>query len=323
MSDDPTTPEPPIDPPIDPAGVPPTEPIPVVNEATVPPVPPTTQMAATPTDPNNAVPNGQDPRWYENRAATASLIALGLLGLFLLIGWLLWWSDDDDDSAVPADTIGSVVVVEGSTLPTIDPTTIPPASIVQGATASTIVATLPPETSAPTTVPPTVATVAPTTVPTTEATTTVAPTTTTSIPVVSVPASPSATLMDILAVSPDLSRLEALVTEAGLVESLSGEEPVTLFAPSNQAIETLEASPGGAELLADPERLRNLLLGHVVSGELDIATILAGDDLTTASGSVLAVDPDAETIGGATAVVTDVTAANGVLHVTDRVFDEA
>ncbi len=315
MPDDPTTPEPPIDP----AGVPPTEPIPVVSEAPVPP--PTTQMAATPTDPNDAVPNGQAPRWYENRAAVASLIAVGLLGIFLLIGWLVWWSDEDD-TALPTDSIGSGVVVDGSTVSTIDTTTstIPPGSVVQGSQVPTIVATLPPETTAPTTAPTT--TVAPTTTPTTEATTTVV-STTTSIPVVSVPASPSATLMDILAVSPDLSRLDELVTQAGLVETLGGEEPLTIFAPSNQAIETLESAPGGAELLADPQRLRNLLLGHVVPGELDIATILAGSDLTTASGSVLVVDAEAETVGGADVVVTDVTAANGILHVINRVFDEA
>ena len=316
MPDDPTTPEPPIDP----AGVPPTEPIPVIPEAPVPS--PTTQMAATPTDPNSAVPNGQAPRWYENRAAVASLIAIGLLGIFLLIGWLVWWSDEDD-TALPTDSIGSGVVVDGSTVSTIDTTTstIPPGSVVQGSQVPTIVATLPSETTAPTTAP-TTTTIAPTTTPTTEATTTVA-STTTSIPVVSVPASPSATLMDILAVSPDLSRLDELVTQAGLVETLSGEEPFTIFAPSNQAIETLESAPGGAELLADPERLRNLLLGHVVPGELDIATILAGSDLTTASGSILVVDAEAETVGGADVVVTDVTAANGVLHVINRVFDEA
>ncbi len=98
---------------------------------------------------------------------------------------------------------------------------------------------------------------------------------------------------------------------------------MTLFAPSNQAIETLEASPGGPELLADPDRLRNVLLGHVVPEELDVATIFDGADLTTASGSVLVVDADAQTVGGATLVVTDVDAANGVLHVIDRVFDEA
>ena len=327
MPDDPTTPEPPIDP----AGVPPTEPIPVVPEAT-PPLPPTTQMAAMPTDPNLVGPNGLPPRWYENRAAVGSVIAVGLLGLFLLIGWLLWWSDDDE-STIPAASTGSVLIVDGSTLPTIASTTIPPASVVEGTRASTIVATLPPETTAPTTVPPTTPTTSPTTpptvpttVPTTEATTTApttTPTTTTSIPVVSVPPSPSATLMDILAASPDLSRLEALVVETGLDETLDGEDALTLFAPSDQAIETLEASPGGSELLADPDRLRNLLLGHVVSDGLDAATIFGGADLTTASGSVLAVDAEAETVGGATLVVTDVGAANGVLHVIDRVFDEA
>lgn len=323
MPDDPTTPEQPIEP----SGVPPTEPIPVVPESSVPPLPPTTQMAATPPDPMG--PTSPAPRWYENRAAVASMITVGLLGIFLLVGWLLWWSDDDE-TAIPTASTGTAVFVDGSTLPTITPTTFPPASVVDGTRASTIVGTLPPETTAPTTVPPTTPTTTPTTaatvpttVPATDATTTVAPTTTSSIPVVSVPPSPSATLMDVLAVSPDLSRLEALVIEAGLDETLDGEDALTLFAPSNQAIETLEASPGGSELLADPDRLRDLLLGHVVADALDVATIFDGGDLTTAGGSVLVVDADAETVGGATLVVTDVDAANGVLHVTDRVFDEA
>jgi len=130
-------------------------------------------------------------------------------------------------------------------------------------------------------------------------------------------------VMDILAASPDLSRLDELVVEAGLAETLAGDEPLTLFAPSNQALETLEAAPGGAELLADPERLRELLLGHVVLEALDADTIFGESELTTASGSVLEVDPDAETVGGANVVVIDVNGANGVLHVVDRVFDEA
>ena len=323
MPDDPSTPEPPNDPagvpPTDPPGLPPTEPVPVIPEQ---PLPPTTQMATSPVDPNLAV-GGADARWYENRAATASLIAVGLIGLLLLIAWLLWWSGDDDDTADPTDSIGSAVVVDGSTIVTTDSTTttstIPPASVVQGTPVSTIVATLPPETSTTEAT----TTVAPTSAPTTAATTTTAAATTTSIPVVSVPPSPSATLMDILVASPDLSRLEALVTDAGLDEALAGEDPLTLFAPSNQAIETLEVSPGGAELLADPDRLRALLLGHVVPEALDEATIFSGSELTTASGSVLVVDADAQTVGGATIVVADVEAANGFLQVIDRVFDEA
>ena len=359
MSDDPNAPgpyeppdpydpyDPPVDPSVDPSVDPhvgpPTEPIPIVEQTEPMPyvpeehIPPTTQipaahMAATPTDPSLAVPNGRpDPHWYDNRAAVAAVIAVGLIGIFLLIGWLLWWSDDDD-GALPTDSVGSGVVVDGSTLPTIDSTTtVPPASVVQATPVPTVVATLPPETTAattapttaPTTVAPTTApTTTPATTPTTQATTTVAPTTT-SIPVVTVPPSPSATVMDILAASPDLSRLDALVTEAGLDETLGGDEPLTLFAPSNQAIETLEAAPGGADLLADPDRLRDLLLGHVVPEALDAATIFGGSDLTTAGGSVLEVDPDVETVGGATVLVSDVTAANGVLHVIDRVFDEA
>ena len=118
----------------------------------------------------------------------------------------------------------------------------------------------------------------------------------------------------------DRSRLNQLIADAGLQEDLSGDGPITLFAPSNPAIDTLEASPGGAELLADPQRLRALLLGHVVAQALTEDEIFAVSELTTASGETLQIDPAARTVDGAELLVTDVEGANGFIQVVDRVL---
>jgi uncharacterized surface protein with fasciclin (FAS1) repeats len=144
--------------------------------------------------------------------------------------------------------------------------------------------------------------------------------TTTTIPVVTVPPQPGATLMDVLNASPDLSRLRQLVVDADLVAELDAAEPRTLFAPSNPAIDTLEAAPGGAELLADPVRLRDLLLRHIVLEPLTASDVFASAELTAANGDLLTVDAANRTVGGAELLVTDVEAANGFLHVIDQVL---
>ncbi len=262
-----------------------------------------------------AGPTGPDGPWYENRVALATVIFLGLALLFLLIGWLVWWSSDDD----PA------VVIDGSTTTTTlqpDDSTLPTASIVDVDPLPTV-ATTESTTTTTTTTSTTTTTVAPTTTATpatTAAPTTAAPATTSSVPVVSVPTSPGATLLDIIDVSPDLSRLSQLIVDAGLTDELSGEDPLTIFAPSNQAFTVFEASPGAADILADPDALREFLLGHLVAGSLDASQVLASDTLTTVNGQTLVVNPDAVTIDGAAIVVTDVEAANGILHVIDRVI---
>lgn len=287
-------------------------------------LPPTEVMAAQvppsgpPTDPNAAIPGEPPPKWYENRAATGAIIAAGLVGLFLLIAWLLWWSDDDDAGLTAASSTTSIVadttittssIVEVEPLPTVE-TTVPESTTTTTTTTTTTVpaTTAPPTTIAATTVAP--ATTAPAT--------TVAATTT--VPVVTVPPGPAATALDIIQASPDLSRLNQLIIDAGIGDALSGQGPITLFAPSNPAIETLEAAPGGAELLADPDQLRALLLRHVVPQSLDAAGVFAETELTTVEGDVLVIDGPNQTVDGALLLVTDVEAANGFIHVVDQVL---
>ncbi|NNE12838.1 MAG: fasciclin domain-containing protein [Ilumatobacter sp.] len=120
--------------------------------------------------------------------------------------------------------------------------------------------------------------------------------------------------------SPDLSELRALIAQAGLEESLAGADPLTVFAPSNPAIEAFAATPEGAAILADPAQLEQLLLRHVAPGALDGQAVLAAEEIETASGDLLAIDADAMTVDGGELLVTDVSASNGFVHVVDRVL---
>jgi uncharacterized surface protein with fasciclin (FAS1) repeats len=140
------------------------------------------------------------------------------------------------------------------------------------------------------------------------------------VPAITVPPAADTTLWDIVRASPDLSRLEELVQFAGLVEALDGSEEITLLAPSDDAFDLLESSPGGADLLGDEDAVRDLLLRHVVAGAVPADELLASDSITVANGDTLSVDTSAGTIEGARIVVADVEAANGLLHVIDFVL---
>ena len=133
------------------------------------------------------------------------------------------------------------------------------------------------------------------------------------------------TIVDIASSNEDFSTLVTAVTEAGLVETLSGKGPFTVFAPTNEAFEAL---PEGTldTLLADPQgALTDVLSLHVISGEVnsEAAIAAAGTNVETLGGPVaVALDGDNLTVGGATVVTTDIEASNGVIHVIDAVITE-
>ena len=131
------------------------------------------------------------------------------------------------------------------------------------------------------------------------------------------------TIVDIAASNPDFSTLVTAVTEAGLVETLSGGE-FTVFAPTNAAFEAL---PEGTldELLADPEgALADVLTYHVVEGTVMAETVVGmdGQEVTTVNGAPVTITVDGETVmvNDATVVTTDIVASNGVIHVIDAVL---
>jgi len=122
--------------------------------------------------------------------------------------------------------------------------------------------------------------------------------------------------------SADHTTLVAAVTAAGLVETLSGTGPFTVFAPTNEAFAKLPA--GTVEGLLKPEAkadLTSILTYHVVSGAFKAADLTDGQKLKTVQGNELTVSiKDGKVmIDGATVTAADVVSSNGVIHVIDAV----
>ena len=131
---------------------------------------------------------------------------------------------------------------------------------------------------------------------------------------------------DIVAVAagnPDFSTLVAAVKAAGLVETLQGAGPFTVFAPNNAAFAALPA--GLVDKLLLPENkdiLVKILTYHVVSGKVMAADVKAGDVPSVEGSNItVAVDGGTVTLNGSSKVIaTDVEASNGVIHVIDAVI---
>lgn len=127
------------------------------------------------------------------------------------------------------------------------------------------------------------------------------------------------------AISADgFNTLVAAVQAAGLVETLQGDGPFTVFAPTDEAFAAL---PAGTldQLLADPTgALKNVLLYHVVPGKVTAADVIALNNsaVTTALGQDFFVEvADGKImINEATVVSADIETANGVIHVIDSVL---
>ncbi len=129
---------------------------------------------------------------------------------------------------------------------------------------------------------------------------------------------------DIVAVAsgnPDFSTLVAALSAAGLVETLQGEGPFTVFAPTDAAFAALPE--GLLEKLLLPENIAALtaiLTYHVVPGMVMSTDVTAGD-VATVEGSTIAITTDMGVmVNGANVVAVDVAASNGVIHVIDAVI---
>lgn len=129
------------------------------------------------------------------------------------------------------------------------------------------------------------------------------------------------TIVDVAVAAGDFTTLVAAVQAAGLVDTLSGPGPFTVFAPTDAAFAAL---PEGAldDLLADPDALAEVLTYHVVAGEFRAADVVGLTEVETVQGGTLSIEVDGDTVrvGGATVVATDVEASNGVIHVIDTVL---
>lgn len=115
--------------------------------------------------------------------------------------------------------------------------------------------------------------------------------------------------------------LVAAVQAAELAETLTGEGPFTVFAPTDDAFGKLpEGTVEG--LLGDLPTLKNILLYHVVPGKVLAADVVTLTSAETALGQTVsvAVDGAAVKINDATVLITDIEASNGVIHVIDGVL---
>ena len=128
-------------------------------------------------------------------------------------------------------------------------------------------------------------------------------------------------IVEVATAAGDFTTLVAAVEAAGLVETLQGDGPFTVFAPTDAAFDALpEGTVEG--LLEDPDALADILTYHVVSGELYAADVVEETSLTTVNGADvdITVDGDTVTIGDAQITMTDIQASNGVIHVIDAVL---
>ena len=127
-------------------------------------------------------------------------------------------------------------------------------------------------------------------------------------------------IVDTAVAAGQFKTLATALKEAGLVETLKGAGPFTVFAPTDAAFAKLPA--GTVEgLLKDKEALRKVLTYHVVAGRVLAKDVRSGE-ARTVQGQPLALraEPGRVTVNGAAVTAADVLASNGVIHVIDSVI---
>lgn len=117
--------------------------------------------------------------------------------------------------------------------------------------------------------------------------------------------------------------LVAAVKAAGLVDALSGEGPLTVFAPTDEAFAKLPQ--GTVESLLLPEnkdKLVAILTYHVVAGSYPAAKVVKADSLKTLQGQAISIKTSdaGVTVDKAKVIATDVMCSNGVIHIIDSVI---
>ncbi|MCC9166024.1 fasciclin domain-containing protein [Pontibacter harenae] len=134
---------------------------------------------------------------------------------------------------------------------------------------------------------------------------------------------PSRKLMENIASTPRLTTFTSVLKQAGLVNSLNGTGPYTVFAPTNDAFEAMEGN-SLKDLVQEDNRqqLTQVLNNHIVSGQITAADLQDGAMLKTVGGQQLRVTKqgDRVLINGATVEMLDGVSGNGVIHVIDRVL---
>jgi len=130
-------------------------------------------------------------------------------------------------------------------------------------------------------------------------------------------------IVDTAVAAGSFKTLAAALQAAGLVDTLKGPGPFTVFAPTDEAFAKLPA--GTVEDLLKPEnkaKLTEILTYHVVPGRVPAAKVTAMSSAPTVNGKALSIATanGGVTVGGAKVVRTDILCTNGVIHVIDTVM---
>lgn len=133
-------------------------------------------------------------------------------------------------------------------------------------------------------------------------------------------AAPTKDIVDTAVAAGNFKTLATALQTAGLVETLKGKGPFTVFAPTDEAFAKLPA--GTVEgLLKDKAKLTQILTFHVVAGQQKASEVVAAKQFTSLQGKALTVDTkNGVKVGGANVSATDIMTTNGVIHVIDTVL---
>ncbi|MBK1881241.1 fasciclin domain-containing protein [Luteolibacter pohnpeiensis] len=134
---------------------------------------------------------------------------------------------------------------------------------------------------------------------------------------------PELTITEIVKGSEDFTTFVAAIKAAGMQDTLKGDGPFTVFAPTNEAFDALPE--GVLETLMNPENkemLKSLLSYHLLNQKLTAEDIVPGDYKTAEGENLIfaATDDGSITLQGAKVIRTDIMATNGVIHVVDKVL---
>jgi uncharacterized surface protein with fasciclin (FAS1) repeats len=141
------------------------------------------------------------------------------------------------------------------------------------------------------------------------------------IPALAAPVQQEQDIVDIAVADGRFTTLVTALQETGLVDTLKGEGPFTVFAPTDEAFAAL---PDGMleDLLANPDQLTDILLYHVVPGKVMAADVvnLSSADTVLGQPVSISVSDGNVMVDNANVIITDIEGTNGVIHVIDAVI---
>lgn len=127
-------------------------------------------------------------------------------------------------------------------------------------------------------------------------------------------------IVDTAVAAGTFNTLATALTEAGLVETLKGDGPFTVFAPTDDAFAKIPADQLEA-ILADKDKLTSILTYHVVAGKVMAADVAELTSAKTVQGSEVVISTEGGVkVDNANVIKTDIKASNGVIHVIDSVI---